>query len=114
MSFLIMRNLAAEFPDVLLIPEHSTLGFYSACAPYRQLNMLSAENITPPVVRRTYTGAGGRSPCFSVINPTIDSISRCWPQLVQEMRNGDILFFRAWYDAEELPAIRRAYAEAGK
>jgi hypothetical protein len=114
MSFLIVRNLAAEFPDVLLIPEHSTLGFYGACAPYRQLNMLSAENITPAVVRRTYTGAGGRSPCFSVINPTLESISRCWPQLVQEMRGGDILFFRAWYDAEELPAIRRAYEEAGK
>jgi len=114
MSFLIMRNLAAEFPDVLLIPEHSTLGFYSACAPYRQLDMLSAENITPPVVRRTYTGRDGRSSCFSVINPTLESISRCWPQLVQELRDGDILFFRAWYDAEELPAIHRAYAEAAK
>jgi hypothetical protein len=114
MSFLVMRNLAAEFPDVLLIPEHSTLGYYSACTPYRQLDMLSADNITPPVVRRTYPGANGRSPCFSVINPTTESISRSWPQLVQEMRDGDILFFRAWYDAPELPAIRQAYAEARK
>ena len=111
-SFLIVRNLAAEFPDVLLIPEHSTLGYYGACAPYRQLNMLSAENITPPVVRRTYTGSDGRSPCFSVINPTIESITRSWPQLIQEVRAGDILFFRAWYDAAELPAIRQAYIQA--
>ena len=114
MSFLSLRNLAAEFPDVLLIPEHSTLGYYSACAPYRQLNMLSPENITPPVVRRTYTGADGRSPCFSVINPTIESITTSWPQLVREVREGDILFFRAWYDSAELPAIRRAYEEARK
>jgi hypothetical protein len=112
LSFLVMRNLAAEFPDVLLIPEHSTLGYYGACAPYRQLNMLSPNDITPPVVRRTYPGADGRSPCFSVINPTIESMLSSWPQLVGEMRAGDILFFRAWYDAAELPAIRRAYAEA--
>ena len=114
MSFLVMRNLAAEFPDVLLIPEHSTLGYYSACTPYRQLNMLSAENITPPVVRRTYGGMDGGSPCFSVINPTIESMSRCWPQLVQEVRAGSILFFRAWYDTAELPAIEQAYAAAKK
>ena len=114
MSFLVMRNLATEFPDVLLIPEHSTLGYYSACAPYRQLNMLSAGNITPPVARRTYMDADGRSPCFSVINPTIESITRTWPQLVNDVRQGSILFFRAWYDAPELPAIRQAYAAAKK
>jgi hypothetical protein len=114
MSFLVMRNLAAEFPDVLLIPEHSTLGYYSACAPYRQLNMLSPSEITPPVVRRTYRGADGRSPCFSVINPTIESMLSSWPALVRDIRDGDVLFFEAWYDAAELPAIRRAYAEAGK
>ena len=113
-SFLVMRNLAAEFPDILLIPELSTLGYYSATAPYRQLNMLAASNITSPVVRRTYVGADGRSPCFSVINPTIESMSSSWPHLVQEVRDGDILFFRAWYDAPELPAIRQAYAAARK
>ncbi len=114
MSFLVMRNLAAEFPDVLLIPEHSTLGYYGACSPYRQLDMLSADNITPPVVRRTYPGPDGHSPCFSVINPTAAGITRCWPQLVEELRDGDILFFHAWYDAPELPAIRQAYAAARK
>lgn len=113
-SFLVMRNLAAEFPDVLLIPEQSTMGYYSASAPYRQLNMLSPNNIVSPVVRRTYPGRDGRSPCFSVINPTIESMSGAWPQLVQEIREGDILLFRAWYDAPELPAIRQAYKQAGK
>jgi hypothetical protein len=113
-SFLVMRNLAAEFPDVLLIPEFSTLGYYSACAPYRQLNMLSAVNITPPAVRRTYPGADGRSPCFSVINPTLESMLRSWPELVADVRAGDVLFFRGWYDAEELPLIRKAYADARK
>jgi hypothetical protein len=114
LSFLTMRNLAAEFPDVLLIPEHSTLGYFSACTPYRQLNMVSPDNIMPPVVRRTYIGQDGKSPCFSVINPTIESMTTSWPQLVREIRNGDILFFRAWYDAAELPLIQRAYAEAQK
>lgn len=112
-SFLVMRNLALEFPDVLLIPEQSTMGYYSATAPYRQLNMLAAGNIVSPVVRRTYPGVNGeRSPCFSVINPTIESMMRTWPALVQEVRNGDILFFRAWYDAPELPAIKNAYSQA--
>ena len=113
-SFLVMRKLAAEFPDVLLIPEQSTLGYYSASAPYRQLNMLSPGNIMPPLVRRTYPGIAGRSPCFSVINPTIESMTSSWPHLVQEIREGDILFFRAWYDAPELPAIRQAYRAAAK
>jgi len=113
-SFLVMRALAAEFPDVLIIPEHSTLGYYSATAPYRQLNMLSPRNITPQVVRRTYADAGGGSPCFSVINPTIESMSSSWPELVQDIRKGSVLFFRAWYDAPELPAIRQAYAAARK
>jgi hypothetical protein len=109
-SFLVMRNLAAEFPDVLLIPEQSTLGYYSATAPYRQLNMLAPWNITSPVVRRTYLALDGNANCFSVINPTIESMTAAWPQLVQEVRSGDILLFRGWYDAPELPAIRRAYA----
>ena len=113
-SFLVMRALSAEFPDVLLIPEQSTLGYYSATAPYRQLNMLAPGNITSPLVRRTFTGTDGQSPCFSVINPTIESMTTSWPELVREIRAGDILFFRAWYDAPELPAIRRAYAEARK
>jgi hypothetical protein len=113
-SFLVMRNLAAEFPDVLLIPEQSTIGYYSACTPFRQLSILPANLIVSPLVRRTYIDAGGRSPCFSVINPTIESMTRCWPELVQEIRAGDILFFRAWYDADELPAIRQAYALSKK
>jgi hypothetical protein len=113
-SFLVMRRLAAEFPDVLLIPEQSTMGYYSAAAPYRQLNMLAPWNITSPVIRRTWPGEGTGSPCFSVINPTIESMTTSWPDLVREIRAGDILLFRAWYDAPELPAIRRAYAEARK
>ena len=111
-SFLVMRQLAAEFPDVLLIPEQSTMGYYTATAPYRQLDMLSPVTLMSPVIRRTWPGENGRSPCFNVINPTIESMTRLWPQVVQEIRAGDILFFRAWYDAPELPAIRKAYAEA--
>jgi len=114
MSFLVMRNLAAEFPDVLLIPEHSTLGYYSACTPFRQMNMLAAQDLTPPVVRRTYGGPDGRSPCFSVLNPTVETISGDWPQLVQEIRSGDIMFVHAWYDAPEQPMVRRAYDAARK
>jgi hypothetical protein len=109
-SFLVMRNLAAEFPGVLLIPEESTMGYYTATAPYRQLNMLTNSYITSPVIRRTYMDANGWSPCFSVINPTIESMTATWPRLIEEMRQGDILFFRGWYDAAELPAIRQVYA----
>jgi hypothetical protein len=105
-SFLVMRALAAEFPDVLLIPEQSTLGYYSTTAPYRQLDMLTRTGIVSPLVRLTYPGA------FAVINPTIESMTATWPQLVNEVRQGDILFYRAWYDTPEAPAIRKAYAEA--
>ncbi|HEX4085437.1 MAG TPA: hypothetical protein VHY22_11035 [Chthoniobacteraceae bacterium] len=109
-SFLVFRNLSVEFPDILLIPEQSTMGYYCGTAPYRQLNMLAPNKIVSPLVRETWPGAG----CFGVINPTIESMEHCWPQLVQEIREGDILFFRGWYECAELPAIRKAYAEAGK
>ena len=33
------RAVAAAFPDVLLIPEQSNLGYYAVSAPYGQLNM---------------------------------------------------------------------------
>jgi hypothetical protein len=107
-SFLVMRALAAEFPDVLLIPEQSTLGYYGATAPYRQLDMLMHAPIVSPLARQTYPG------CFAVINPTIESMTATWPRLINEVRQGDILFYRAWYDTAEAPAIRKAITEAAK
>ena len=109
-SFLVFRNLSLEFPDILLIPEQSTMGYYCGTAPYRQLDMLAPNKIVSPLVRQTWPGTG----CFSVINPTIESMQRTWPSLVKEIREGDILFFRGWYESAELPAIRKAYEEAGR
>jgi hypothetical protein len=109
-SFLVMRNLAAEFPDVLLIPEQSTLGYYSATAPYRQLDMLTHTSIVSPIARYTYRNLDGNPTCLAVINPTIESMTATWPQLINELRMGDILFYRAWYETAEAPAIRKAYA----
>jgi hypothetical protein len=111
---LIFRRLAEEFPDVLLIPEHSTFAYWNCCAPYRDLTRLSADNITPPAVRRVYPGPDGHSPCFSVICPTFASMRRCWPQLVQEIRQGDILLYQGWFDCAEIPAVKAAYAAAAK
>jgi hypothetical protein len=89
MSPEIFARIAAAEPDVLLIPEHETLGYYGSTAPYNELRLGWASS--PPLARELYPDA------FTVINIADGNIDANQEQLTQAVAHGDILLFRGWY-----------------
>lgn len=102
----IFRTLAQEFPDVLLIPEEQTDYHYGTSAPYDQANMGVYQ--TPTSAKNVYPGA------FTVINVADANFTN--PTVMQGLVNGvsggDILLFRAFYGAPEIPIVQSIYAAA--
>ena len=101
----IIRQLAREFPDCLLIPEMENRTYYGAAAPYNQANQ--GYWGTSRATRELYPDA------FSVINisdaPWRDNEDR----IVQAVRAGDILLFRGWFNAPDVQAVQEIYSLAG-
>jgi hypothetical protein len=85
----IMQKVAAAFPDVLLIPEHSNLRYHSFSAPFRELRQGYVS--TPPAVHAAYPKA------FTVIY-TADGPLDMYHKLLQAaVTRGDDLMYRTWY-----------------
>lgn len=105
-----IKLVAGEFPDVLLIPEHSIFKDYLYSAPYSDLSApnISAFPGTPPEVRRTYPNA------FSAINIDghTDVLDALRSQAVTAIRGGDVLIFNCWYDSPEAQRVKSIYADA--
>jgi len=99
----ILRRVHEKFPDVLLIPENADLGMYSAGAPFASLGKDWVA--TPAWVHAVYPRA------FSVIDTSIEGTASKEADMVQGVKNGDILFFLGWSEPSEL--VRRVYREAG-
>ena len=103
---MIFRALATEFPDCLFFPELETDYYWGASAPYNEARM----NVysTSPRRREIYPEA------FSLINiADIDFSSRSH-LLVDAVRGGDILLFRAWFGSPEIGPMQQIYAEASR
>jgi hypothetical protein len=102
----IFRTLAQEFPDVLLMPEWEDNFYFGSTAPYNQANMGVYQ--TGSRAKRLYPEA------FSLINMAdadmTDPAKRS--QVVNGVKNGDILLFRAWWSAPEIKTVESIYAEA--
>ena len=82
-------DVAAAFPDVLLIPEHSNLRYHSFSAPFRELRQGYVS--TPPAVHAAYPKA------FTVIY-TADGPLDMYHKLLQAaVTRGDDLMYRTWY-----------------
>jgi hypothetical protein len=94
-------KVAAAYPDVLLIPEHQTLGYYGSTAPYRELR--GGWTSSPATVRKIYPHA------FSVINTADGDIDGNRDQLKQAIAQGDILLFRGWFDDPGNVKMRALY-----
>lgn len=99
-----MRNLQKLHPDVLLIPEHESYDYWGATAPYQELDR--GDIGTPASVRWSFPQA------FSVINIADGAINNRRPQLVQAVKNGDVLLFRCWFDDGTHSAVQSIYQEA--
>ncbi len=101
---MIFRTLAAEFSDCLLFPELETDYYWGSSAPYNEARMdvygTSADR------KSIYPNA------FSLINVADVDLSAKRDLLVQGVRGGDILLFRAWFGAPEIGPIQSIYREA--
>jgi hypothetical protein len=82
--------VAAANPDVLLIPEQQTLGYYGSTAPYRELR--GGWTGAPRVARKLYPSA------FAVINTADGDLAGHREQLRQAVAQGDVLMFRGWFN----------------
>jgi hypothetical protein len=98
------KEVTDALPNVLLIPEHSNMGYYPITAPYGQLNMGTTG--TPPVVSWTYPQA------FSVFTISDADVTDNWATLVNSVAHGDALFFRGWFNANENPQVQQIYQQA--
>lgn len=90
----------------LIMPEHQNTRYYAYTAPYDELRGGVAS--TPADVRRVYPHA------FSVISVPDGPVDAHRAELVQAVRRGDILLFRAWFDDPYNAQVKRIYQDAGK
>jgi hypothetical protein len=100
----LMRELSAEFPDVLLVPELENTKYYGFTAPYVEL--LRDETGTPDAARSYHGDA------FSLINVAEGDARLHWQALVEQVGRGDVLLFRAWFDSPESHTVLDLYEEA--
>jgi len=103
-SHTIMRTLAAEFADCLLIPEIVHDYYSGSTAPYRQANMDMLGTV--PQQRAIYPNA------FSVVNIADADFQKNGSTLIEKVRSGDILVFRAWFGSPEIGPMQAIYSAA--
>jgi hypothetical protein len=100
------QEVVKALPNVLIIPEHANMEYYSITAPYGQLNM--GVTGTPPDVVWTYPQA------FSVFTISDADVTDNMTALVNSVARGDALFFRGWFAAAENSQVTQIYSAAGK
>ena len=76
------RELKRRHPDCLFIPEHSNTLYYSATAPYDQINMKAGP--TPPLVRATWPEA------FKCLALEGRDVPRFYPGIVEIFQERDV------------------------
>ena len=101
-------ELCHRHPDVLLLPEHSYMRYYTSSVAYDQMDM--GAGVTPPLIKRTWPQS---FKCLVLDWPSL----RQYDKMVQAIRNGDILMSNLPLEkggAFVLAARREAeYLEAG-
>jgi len=98
-----MADLAGRHPDVLIIPEHQALPYWSCMAPYKDWY---DGMITPAAVRRMWPDA------FSVLALRTDLFARHWDELVANIAAGDVAFMDGWYASSGNALVRQLYRAA--
>ena len=102
----VIRAVARACPDVLLIPEHSNLAYYSASAPYAELR--TGFSGTPSLVKLIYKNA------FSVLNVTDGPVDQSFNQLGAAVKQGDALLTRAWFADPLIDKVNAIYSYSEK
>jgi len=100
----VFQRLAAAFPDVLFVPEHSQWQYYAYTAPYRELRQGNAS--TDSEIRSIYPDA------FSVVYTADGPIDRRYHDLLEGVKHGDLLMFRGWFDDPQNTKDGHIYEQA--
>jgi hypothetical protein len=100
----VFRKVVAEFPDVLLVPEHSTFRYFAYTAPLH--DMRKAEAGTPAQVRLLYPKA------FTIINTIDGPIEQRFEELVEAVSKGDVMLYRSWYKDPAHAKLKSVYHAA--
>jgi len=99
------RMVHQAHPDVLLMPEQKTLGYYAYTAPYSGFQH-SRQPSTSASVRAVYPEA------FSAIYVADGPVEEMRDALVESVRRGDILLFRSWFGDRYNAMVKSIYEEA--
>ncbi len=99
------KTVAAQFPGVLLIPEHQTASYFGFGSWYGELR--GGFTGTPPSVLEVYPGA------FSVIYLPDGAFPQNQAALQASVNRGDIMMFRAWYTDPQNQEVLDLYPPSG-
>jgi hypothetical protein len=89
MDSAVLQKVLAAFPDILLIPEHSTTRYYAYSAPYKELRKGGLG--TDDGIRAVYPDA------FSVIYTSDGPLDLYQKRLTNSVKRGDVLMYRTWF-----------------
>jgi len=99
----IIQKVAAAFPDVLLIPEHSNLRYYAYSVPYKELRR--GEVSTSADVRGVYPDS------FSLIYTADGPLDLYHKSLVKAVQQGDSVMFRTWYADPQNEKVKSLFSK---
>jgi hypothetical protein len=97
----IMEKIATAFPDVLLVPEHSTLRYYAYTAPYKELRQGYAS--TDQAILSVYPNA------FTLIYTADGPLDYHRKALAAAVKRGDSLMYRTWYPDPQNEKVKGLY-----
>lgn len=89
-----LRCLAAQCPDVLLIPEHHDLFYLPFSAPY--VSLRRGDSPTSAFARKLFAHS---FEALDVSDASPDQLAAAW-------HDGDILLFRAWYWSPDCELVK--------
>jgi hypothetical protein len=97
----VLEKISKTFPDVLLIPEHSTFQYYAYAAPYKELRQ--GYTATPELVRAAYPSA------FTFIATSDGPLDHDRKVLTSAVKRGDSVIYRTWYPDPQNEKVKMLY-----
>ncbi len=105
----IFQQVAAAFPDSLLIPEESTPRYYAYTAPFKSFLDLGAVGTDPSVL--FYYPKAFSSVLINDVDP--GKLAAAQTQLIQQVKQGDLLMVHGDYPQANNSTIVQIYQNAG-
>jgi hypothetical protein len=99
----VLEKISKTFPDILLIPEHSTFQYYAYAAPYKELRQ--GYTATPELVRAAYPNA------FTFIATSDGPLDHDRKVLTAAVKRGDSVIYRTWYPDPQNEKVKMLYQQ---